>query len=297
MDTNSKKYKTILADPPWDINQRGNYGAIKHYDLMPLDRIKAMPVADLCEDNAHLYLWCPNSLIPQALETITAWGFRFRCTMVWCKPRMLLGRYIRTAHETLLMSTRGKAPVKFHAQPSWVFAPQQEHSHKPAAVLHHPAVHPGEVRQQAAVLMHLDLLVEEEQQGGQHQDHRGHPQHHALGQHAVGGQVVDFLIQRSVGGDAPLVQVVGEQLGDRAVPVNHKDLLGTGGEVVDPRQEMVPVGVGAQAFEIDNLGLNGDVLSEQPHGFCSVQKLTAQGALPLIAYKDHGAVGSPQVML
>ena len=131
MDTNSKKYKTILADPPWDINQRGNYGAIKHYDLMPLDRIKAMPVADLCEDNAHLYLWCPNSLIPQALETITAWGFRFRCTMVWCKPRMLLGRYIRTAHETLLMSTRGKAPVKFHAQPSWVFAPQQEHSHKP----------------------------------------------------------------------------------------------------------------------------------------------------------------------
>ena len=42
MDTNSKKYKTILADPPWDINQRGNYGAIKHYDLMSLERIKAM---------------------------------------------------------------------------------------------------------------------------------------------------------------------------------------------------------------------------------------------------------------
>ena len=41
MDTNSKKYKTILADPPWDINQRGNYGAIKHYDLMSLERISA----------------------------------------------------------------------------------------------------------------------------------------------------------------------------------------------------------------------------------------------------------------
>ena len=47
MDTNSKKYRTILADPPWQINQRGknsNRSAEHHYDLMPLERIKAMPV-------------------------------------------------------------------------------------------------------------------------------------------------------------------------------------------------------------------------------------------------------------
>lgn len=77
MDTNSKKYKTILADPPWDINQRGKSNvrsAESHYALMPLDRIKAMPVADLCEDNAHLYLWCPNGLLPEALEVVKAWG-------------------------------------------------------------------------------------------------------------------------------------------------------------------------------------------------------------------------------
>ena len=98
MDTNSQKYKTILADPPWDINQRGNYGAIKHYNLMPLERIKAMPVVDLCED----------------------------------KPRLGLGVYIRNASETCLFATRGKAPVKFHAQPNWVFCPQLRHSEKPA---------------------------------------------------------------------------------------------------------------------------------------------------------------------
>ena len=134
MDTNSKKYRTILADLPWDINQRGNYGAIKHYNLMSLDRIKAMPVADLAATDGQLYLWTPNSLIPEALEVIKAWGFRYRCSIVWCKPRILLGRYVRTAHETLLMATCGHAPVKFHAQPSWVFAPQQEHSHKPEEV-------------------------------------------------------------------------------------------------------------------------------------------------------------------
>lgn len=134
MDTNSKKYKTILADPPWSIWQRGKdniRSAESHYDLMPLERIKAMPVAELCEENAHLYLWCPNNLLREALDVISEWGFTYRCTMVWCKPRLSLGNYIRTSHETLCFATRGKAPVKFHAQPSWIFAPQQDHSHKP----------------------------------------------------------------------------------------------------------------------------------------------------------------------
>lgn len=134
MDNNSKKYKTILADPPWDINQRGknnNRSAESHYALMPLERKKNMPIADLCEENAHLYLWSPNGLLPQALEVIKAWGFEYHCNMVWCKPRLSLGNYIRTAHETLLFAVRGKSPVNFHGQGSWVFAPQQEHSHKP----------------------------------------------------------------------------------------------------------------------------------------------------------------------
>ena len=134
MDTNSKKYKTILADPPWDINQRGRANvrsAESHYELMPLDRIKAMPVADLCEENSHLYLWCPNGLLPQALEVIREWGFTYRCDLVWWKPGLGLGNYIRTVHETCLFATRGKAPVKFHGQPSLLYAPRQEHSHKP----------------------------------------------------------------------------------------------------------------------------------------------------------------------
>lgn len=129
-----KKYRTIMADPPWDINQRGKYNrrsAESHYKLMPLDRIKAMPVANLCEDNAHLYLWVPNGLLQEGLDAIKAWGFTFRSPIYWIKPRLSLGNYIRNASETLLFATRGKAPVKFHVQPNWLFAPQQEHSHKP----------------------------------------------------------------------------------------------------------------------------------------------------------------------
>ena len=102
IDTNSNttKYRTILADPPWSINQRGkksNRSAESHYPLMSLEQIKAMPISDLAAENAHLYL----------------------------------GNYLRNASETCMFATRGKAPVKFHGQANWMFCPVQEHSHKP----------------------------------------------------------------------------------------------------------------------------------------------------------------------
>ena len=131
----SKKYRTILADPPWGVpSQRGrnsNRSAESHYDLMPLERIKAMPVQDLAEETSHLYVWIPNALLQEGLDVIKAWGFTFRSPIYWIKPRLLLGNYFRNASETCLFATRGKAPVKFHGQPNWIFCPQQRHSQKP----------------------------------------------------------------------------------------------------------------------------------------------------------------------
>ena len=130
----NKRNPTSLADPAWAVHQRGKYNnrsAESHYDLMPLSQIKAMPIQDLAADNAHLYLWVPNGLLPEGLEVIKAWGFTFRSPLYWIKPRLGLGNYIRNASETCLFATCGKAPVKFHAQPNWMFCPQQEHSHKP----------------------------------------------------------------------------------------------------------------------------------------------------------------------
>lgn len=130
----ANKYSTVLADPPWAVHQRGKYSnrsAESHYELMSLDRIKAMPVADLVAENAHLYLWIPNGLLQEGLDVIKAWGFTYRSPLYWIKPRLLLGNYIRNASETCLFATRGKAPVRFNAQPNWMFCPQQDHSHKP----------------------------------------------------------------------------------------------------------------------------------------------------------------------
>jgi N6-adenosine-specific RNA methylase IME4 len=126
-----KKFKTLLADPPWDIQQRGARGAEQHYDLMTLDRIKAMPVGDLMEDDAHLWLWVTNATLRDGYDVAEAWGFTVRSPLTWVKFRLGLGNYLRNSTEHLLFATRGKAPVQYRAQPTWINAPVTDHSHKP----------------------------------------------------------------------------------------------------------------------------------------------------------------------
>lgn len=125
------KYRTILADPPWDIEQKGARGAAEHYQLMTLERIKQMPVADLAADDAHLWLWVTNATLRHGYDVAEAWGFTVRSPLTWVKFRLGLGNYLRNSTEHLLFATRGKAPVQFRSQPTWIQAPVQDHSHKP----------------------------------------------------------------------------------------------------------------------------------------------------------------------
>lgn len=127
-----KLYRTIMADPPWDVQQKGARGAQRHYNLMTLDEIKAMPIAELADPNSsHCWLWVTNATLKHGFEVLEAWGFTHRSTLTWAKPRFTLGNYLRNATEHVLLGTRGKAPVKFRSQPTWMFAPLQDHSHKP----------------------------------------------------------------------------------------------------------------------------------------------------------------------
>jgi N6-adenosine-specific RNA methylase IME4 len=127
----TRSYKTILADPPWDVNQGGGYGAIHHYQLMTLAQIKAMPISALADENSHCWLWVTNNTLRHGFDVLEAWGFTPRSVCTWLKPRLGLGVYLRNSTEHVLLGTRGKAPVPFKAQPNWLFAPCQEHSHKP----------------------------------------------------------------------------------------------------------------------------------------------------------------------
>lgn len=73
----------------------------------------------------------PQGLIPEGLEVLKSWGYRYIDEMIWDKYYLGLGRYLRHTHETMLLGIRGKPELKFRAQPSLVRAPRQDHSHKP----------------------------------------------------------------------------------------------------------------------------------------------------------------------
>jgi N6-adenosine-specific RNA methylase IME4 len=123
---------TILADPPWDVLQRGGRGAHRHYSLMTTEQIAALPVGKLVRTNSHLWLWVTNATLFAGQTVMQAWGFTYRSCLTWVKPGLGLGSYyLRNNTEHLLFGTRGKAPVLYRSQPTWLYAPKQEHSHKP----------------------------------------------------------------------------------------------------------------------------------------------------------------------
>lgn len=87
-----RKFSTILADPPWQFQNRTGKIAPEHkrlsrYGTLTLAGIKAMPVEAAAADSSHLYLWVPNALLPEGLAVMASWGFNYKSNIVWQKIR------------------------------------------------------------------------------------------------------------------------------------------------------------------------------------------------------------------
>lgn len=141
-----RKFKTVLADPPWQFQNRTGKMAPEHkrlsrYGTMSLADIKAIPVSDHLEDSAHIYLWVPNALLPEGIEVLKAWGFNYKSNLVWYKIRKDggpdgrgVGFYFRNVTELVLFGVRGKnartlAPGR--RQVNLLSTRKREHSRKP----------------------------------------------------------------------------------------------------------------------------------------------------------------------
>lgn len=141
-----RRFSTILADPPWQFQNKTGKVAPEHrrlsrYATMTLDEIAALPVAAVADETAHLYLWVPNALLPEGLVVMSAWGFRYKCNIVWHKVRKDggsdgrgVGFYFRNVTELLLFGVRGKnartlAPGR--RQVNYMASRKREHSRKP----------------------------------------------------------------------------------------------------------------------------------------------------------------------
>ena len=128
--------KCILADPPWQFKDRldPTRRLSRFYDTMQPEDVGKLPLEEIADQDSVLLLWSPASMVREAIRTMHIWGFRYKTMFIWVKPRMGMGHYFRTAHECLLLGTRGHPKVNFKGQPSWIMAPVQEHSHKPEEV-------------------------------------------------------------------------------------------------------------------------------------------------------------------
>jgi N6-adenosine-specific RNA methylase IME4 len=128
-------FEVIYADPPWRLgNPDGAHAPECHYPTMALEEIKALPVP--AADDAVLFLWAVTGLLPEALEVIDCWGFTYKTHLVWVKPSIGPGIWLRNRHELLLVARRGSfgPPEGPDRVDSVLEAPRGRHSEKPRRV-------------------------------------------------------------------------------------------------------------------------------------------------------------------
>ena len=161
------RYRTICIDAPWPEQGAGKVkrGADRHYKLMKIWQIFALPVHEWAAPDAHLYSWVTNNYLPAGLRAMKRWHFRYVTKIDWFKAdpsqleealaelrsadaldaaadrllQMGLGQYYRGVTESCLFGVRGKCEYRrlpngkraqgrtgFHARRTEV------HSEKPA---------------------------------------------------------------------------------------------------------------------------------------------------------------------
>ena len=149
-------FATILADPPWRFqNSTGKvapeHKRLRRYATMSLNEIMALPVNDIADETAHLYLWVPNAVLPDGLAVMQAWGFTYKTNLVWHKIRKDggsdgrgVGFYFRNVTELILFGVRGKNARTLgpgRRQVNYLATQKREHSRKPDEL--YPIIEPA----------------------------------------------------------------------------------------------------------------------------------------------------------
>ncbi len=139
-----KKYNIIYADPPWSYEnkRKGHGGAEDHYQTMEIDDICNLPIQKITAENAALFLWVTFPKLPEGLEVMKAWGFKYKTLgFSWIKtnpknnnPFFGIGYYTRSNCEVCLLGIKGRMKPISSKISSVVIAPREEHSKKPDIV-------------------------------------------------------------------------------------------------------------------------------------------------------------------
>lgn len=135
-------FKTILADPPWSYKSKGSPCLPEklpetclveyYYPTMNLQDIKDLPVSTLAAKDSVLFMWATVPMLPEALDVMKSWGWKYKTMLTWHKTnRDCMGYWFRVCTEHLLVGVRGK-PQAFRSMQRTLFeTPRGRHSQKP----------------------------------------------------------------------------------------------------------------------------------------------------------------------
>jgi N6-adenosine-specific RNA methylase IME4 len=125
-----KKYQVIYADPAWQIRylketKKGINDYDVPYDTMTDEEIMALPIKDIADENAILFMWVVDKTL----------GF------VWYKrakntngQNSIMSKYVRKSCELCFIGTKGRYIVKDSTVEQFISAVKGRHSEKPKEV-------------------------------------------------------------------------------------------------------------------------------------------------------------------
>ena len=154
-----KKYRTIVADPPWQYRNSGVQGAAeKVYATMPTEEICKLNVRDVSDRDAVLILWCTWPLLEDGFKVINSWGFEYKSGMPWIKIRgtqrnlfdsevsfqlkTSVGFWVLGCSEPILICKRGNASPP-NLKHCGLLSKNIEHSRKPDDIYAYAESFPG----------------------------------------------------------------------------------------------------------------------------------------------------------
>lgn len=147
------RYRTIVADPPWHYERRGRGGGyawragspsgikagalLPFYDTMTVEQISALPVCEMAEHDAALFVWTTHRYLVDTPAIAQAWGFEPVKLLTWAKAPtgFSVGGTFGNSTEFVLYARRGRNIATARVSRDWWDWPRGAHSAKPEAFL------------------------------------------------------------------------------------------------------------------------------------------------------------------
>ena len=128
-----RKYNLIYCDPPWkyDFSNTSNREIENHYPTMSIEDLKNLSIPS--DADCICYMWATAPKLPNALELLDSWGFKYKTHSIWDKQKIGMGYWFRGQHELLLVGVKGSmSPPEPSDRISSIYSESRtKHSKKP----------------------------------------------------------------------------------------------------------------------------------------------------------------------